>query len=67
MVLADDVFVKGFHKQNALTEIRRFSDAETESTFGANNLVRFTGPAGTAFLENTYGIHRGTSRRRSRG
>lgn len=54
------VFVKGSHKQNRLTEMRRFTDAETTATFGAESLVRFTGPAGTAFLENTYGVHRGT-------
>jgi hypothetical protein len=54
------VFVRGSHKRNKLTDIRRFTDCETEATFGAENLVRFTGQAGTAFLENTYGIHRGT-------
>jgi hypothetical protein len=54
------VFVKGSHKENKLTQIRRFTDAETEATFGADSLLRFTGPAGTAFLENTYGVHRGT-------
>jgi len=27
--------------------------------FGRENMLSFSGPAGTAFLENTYGIHRG--------
>lgn len=53
------MFVRGSHSVNKLTEIRRFSDDEVASTFGPENLVRFTGPAGTTFLENTYGVHRG--------
>lgn len=53
------MFVQGSHNINKLTEIRRFSDEEVISTFGPENVVRFTGTAGTAFLENTYGIHRG--------
>lgn len=38
---------------------RRFTDAEVESVFGKSGIKRFTGPRGTAFLENTYGLHRG--------
>jgi hypothetical protein len=53
------VFVLGSHRANRLTEIRRFSDDEVTNTFGAGNIHRFSGPAGTAFLENTYGVHRG--------
>ena len=53
------VLVKGSHKVNALTEIRRFGDEEVADTFGADKQVRFTGPAGSCFLENTYDIHRG--------
>jgi hypothetical protein len=53
------VFVRGSHKINKLTEIRRFSDEEVSSAFGKGRIVRITGPAGTCFLENTYGIHRG--------
>jgi hypothetical protein len=53
------VFVQGTHKINKLTAIRRLSNDEVANEFGAENILRFTGPAGTAFLENTYGIHRG--------
>lgn len=53
------VFVRGSHKVNALTEIRRLSEEEVAKVFGASNILLFKGPAGTAFLENTYGIHRG--------
>lgn len=53
------VFVKGSHKVNKLTEIKRRTDGEVAEAFGAENIMRFTGPAGTAFLENTYGVHRG--------
>jgi hypothetical protein len=53
------VFVKGSHAVNAMTEIRRYDDADVEQRFGKDNIVRFTGSAGTAFLENTSGMHRG--------
>jgi len=53
------VFVKGTHKVNKLTEIRRLSEEEVTTEFGSQNVMKFTGPAGTAFLENTYGVHRG--------
>jgi hypothetical protein len=53
------VFVRGSHAVNKLTRLRRFSDEEVESAFGRDSVVRFTGPAGTCFLENTYGMHRG--------
>lgn len=44
---------------NALTEIRRYQDEEVVDAFGAEKQVRFTGQAGSSFLENTYGMHRG--------
>jgi len=53
------VFVKGSHIQNKLTKIRRYEDAEVHDAFGQENEVRFIGPAGTCFLEKTYGLHRG--------
>lgn len=52
-------FVKGTHKVDKLTEIRRLSEEEVAREFGAGNMLSFTGPAGTAFIENTYGVHRG--------
>ena len=52
-------FVRGSHRVNRLTQIRRFSDEEVDRAFDARNIVRFTGAAGTCFLENTNGVHRG--------
>ncbi|MEY9255551.1 hypothetical protein ABH989_002967 [Bradyrhizobium ottawaense] len=52
-------FVRGTHKVDKLTEIRRLSEAEVAREFGADNMLSFTGSAGTAFIENTYGVHRG--------
>jgi hypothetical protein len=51
------VYVPGSHRQNKLTTIRRYTDEEVTQAFG--NEKRFVGPAGTAFLENTFGFHRG--------
>ncbi len=42
------LFVRGSHRANRLTAIRRYTDAEVEDAFGAENFVRFTGPAGTS-------------------
>lgn len=53
------VFVEGSHRIDRLTAIRRYTDEEVIAAFGAPAIRRFTGPAGTAFLEDTYGMHRG--------
>lgn len=42
-----------------LREIRRFDDAEVVSVFGQSNVLQLTGKAGKAFLEDTFGIHKG--------
>ncbi|MET4719995.1 phytanoyl-CoA dioxygenase family protein [Bradyrhizobium japonicum] len=52
-------FVRGTHNIDKLTNIRRLSEEEVALEFGRENMLSFSGPAGTAFLENTYGIHRG--------
>lgn len=52
-------FMRGSHVINKLTQIRRYEDAEVHAAFGAENEIEFTGKAGTCFLENTYGLHRG--------
>jgi hypothetical protein len=52
-------FILGSHTDPALRPIRRYSDAEVFAKFSGNRLVRFTGKAGTVFLENTTGLHRG--------
>lgn len=53
------IFVKGSHTVDRLTELRRFSDEEVAEAFGGHEVVTITGPAGTTFLEATYGVHRG--------
>ena len=53
------VFIRGSHVADKLTTIRRYDDAEVHAAFGRESEVRFTGDAGTCFLEKTYGFHRG--------
>ena len=54
------VFVRGSHRVNKHTEAKRpLSDEFVAKEFGADNILRFVGPAGTAFLENSFGVHRG--------
>lgn len=53
-------YCPGTHRMNILTDLRRLSDEEVEAAVGVENVIQFTGPAGTSFLEDTYGIHRGT-------
>lgn len=54
------VYVALSHKKNMPGEkIRRYTDEEIESFYGKDKIIRFTGPAGTCFLENTFGYHKG--------
>jgi Phytanoyl-CoA dioxygenase (PhyH) len=53
------IFVSGSHRQNRLMAISRYKDSEVEQAFGSANILTLTGKAGTAFLENTFGMHRG--------
>lgn len=53
------IFVKGSHKREILTKLGRYSDVEVADQFGQENIVSFTGKAGTSFLEVTYGMHKG--------
>jgi hypothetical protein len=53
------MFVPGSQNVDKLTKIRRYQDSEIVDAFGEGSLATFTGKAGTAFLENTYGFHRG--------
>jgi len=52
-------FVKGSSAIPKLLPIKRYQDSEVEREFGPENIIRFTGRAGTAFLENTFGLHKG--------
>lgn len=53
------VFVDGSHRVDRLTKIQRYEDEEVAAAFGSENIVQLEGRAGTSFLENTYGMHRG--------
>lgn len=54
------VFIKGSQRENCFEERRRFKDEEIETYFDKNSRVEYVGPLGTAFLEDTYGLHKGT-------
>jgi hypothetical protein len=61
------VFVRGSHLDNLLLRIRRYQDAEVEAVLDRRRIRVLCGKAGTAFLENTFGLHKGrhpTTRRR---
>ena len=49
------MFVPGSQSVDRLTKIRRYQDSEILDAFGEDSVSTFTGKAGTAFLENTYG------------
>ena len=53
------IFASGSHKQDVLTTIGRYTDDEVETAVGSDKITRLCGPAGTSFIENTYGLHRG--------
>lgn len=52
-------YIRGSHNLPQMSDIKRHTDEEVLQTFGADRLVRFVGPAGTMFLESTFGLHRG--------
>lgn len=53
------MFVRGSHKSEELSERIRYTDEAVAATFGKDDILTLTGPAGTMFLENTFGLHRG--------
>jgi hypothetical protein len=53
-------YVKGSHKSSRFVRRGTISNEDVEATFGKDKLVNYTGAAGTVFIENTWGIHRGT-------
>jgi len=52
-------YVKGSATSKKMLKIGRFTDAAVASRFGEENILTLTAPAGSAFLENTFGIHKG--------
>lgn len=54
------MFVKGSHRSHKLlAEGVRLTNREVEASHDADEIMRFTGPFGTTFLEDTFGIHKG--------
>lgn len=53
------MFVRGSHQSEELSERVRYTDETVAATFGKDDILTLTGPAGTMFLENTFGLHRG--------
>jgi hypothetical protein len=61
--LGPHVFVRESHRIRQALDIKRYTDEEVVSVFGKDRIVTFTGPQGTCFLENTFGLHKGTTAR----
>lgn len=54
------VFISGSHCDNLLLERRRrYRDEEVMSAFGDNRAHKMAGAFGCAFLEDTFGLHKG--------
>lgn len=53
------VFVEGSHRVAQPSGLRRFSDDEIQSRFPATAIKHFCMPRGSAFLLDTFGIHKG--------
>jgi len=52
-------YVKGSATSKQMLKIGRFTGADVASRFGEENILTLTAPAGSAFLENTFGVHKG--------
>ena len=53
------VYVRKTSQSPLFRKIRRYSDREVETTFGKDNILRFTDTRGGAFIVDTYGFHKG--------
>jgi hypothetical protein len=52
------IFVRGSHRDSKLIQRRPWNHDEVVAAFGTDAIQTFVGARGTAFLENTWGIHR---------
>ena len=59
-------FVRGSHRSSRFLLIRRIDDAEVARAFPAADHLEMTGRAGDAFLEDTFGLHKGQPARKGR-
>jgi len=53
------VFIRKSQNSKLFEKRGRFTDEEVESTFPSNDRIEYLGNKGTAFLEDTYGLHKG--------
>lgn len=53
------IYVSHTSASPELRQIRRFTDEEVVTTFGADRVMELTGRAGEGFMEDTFGIHKG--------
>ncbi|WP_308991779.1 hypothetical protein QLS71_006825 [Mariniflexile litorale] len=53
------IYVRNSVYANKLRKIRRLTDDEVEHNFNKNDILTLVYPKGHAFLEDTYGIHKG--------
>jgi hypothetical protein len=55
------IFVNGSHRENTLLQRRRrYTDEEVRALYPAPRVCPIVGSFGTAFLEDTFGLHKGT-------
>ena len=52
-------FVRGSHRSSRFLRIRRIRDEEVIEAFSPNDRLQIKGRAGDAFLEDTFGLHKG--------
>lgn len=52
-------FVQGSHTDARLLAKRRLTDDEVADAFGSGRILTITGRAGDAFIEDTFGVHKG--------
>ena len=52
-------YVRGSHRQNILESGKAQSDEQIVATFGEDAITRILAPAGSWFLEDVYGFHKG--------
>ena len=56
-------YVRGSHVHSGRVRSSRYEDEEVLSRYGQTSLERVLGPAGTAFIADTWGIHKGRAAR----
>ena len=52
-------FVIGSHRSSGRIFSKPYSEEEVERAYGRDHIIKITGPKGTTFIEDTWGIHRG--------